>query len=146
VLSEDYSFLPSAAPKSALATSIPETTPVFYLVALIFSLLFFSLFTIASLADILPKVPKPIEVLNNHSLVTKIITSLGVLGFVIALLSSLVWRVSFGRDVDEFNSRIAAANGNPALIAALSNGFTSAFPSLFLDIGYPIMSHSSCYQ
>lgn len=125
---QDLSVLPDSAPKSALSPTIPITSPVFYLVALILSLLFFSLSTIGSLADILPSAPKPIVQLNSHALATKIIASFGMLGFIIGLLSSIVWRVTFGRDVSEFNSRIASANGNPALVAGLSNGFTSTCP------------------
>jgi len=120
----DLSVLPDNAPKSALSPSIPITSSVFYLVALILSLLFFCLSIIGSLADILPSAPKPIVQLNNHAVATKIIASFGMLGFIIGLLSSIVWRVTFGMDVSEFNSRIATANGNPALVASLSNGFT----------------------
>lgn len=48
-------------------------------------------------------------------------------GFIMGLLAALTWRISFGRDVEEFNIRVAEANGNPALFASLSNGFTSAY-------------------
>lgn len=124
-----YSFLPDNAPKSALPLSPPNSSPAFYLSSLIMSLLFFLLSCIASLAEILPTAPGFITKMNSSGMTTRAITSLGMLAFAIGMLTTIVWRVSFGRDVDEFNQRIAEANGNPALFASISNGFTSEFQS-----------------
>jgi hypothetical protein len=93
------------------------------------SLLFFLLSCTASLAEILSKAPGFITKMNSNPGVTRVITSLGMLAFVIGMLTTVIWRVNFGRDVDEFNQRIAEANGNPALFASISNGFTSEFQS-----------------
>lgn len=90
-------------------------------------MLFFLLSCTASLAEILPKAPGFITKMNSSGVATRAITSFGMLAFSIGLLTSIVWRINFGRDVDEFNQRIAGANGNPALFASLSNGFTSKF-------------------
>lgn len=100
------------------------------------SVLFFLLSSFASLADILPKAPAFLGKMNGHGGITRALTSLGLLGFVIGGMSSVVWRISFGRDVDEFNARIAEANGNPALFASLSNGFTSQCLPSFSGINF----------
>ncbi len=120
----DYSFVGNNAPQSALPTSVPSTSPQFFFTSLIFSLLFFILSVLASLVDFLPNSPGFLSKLSD-GMGSKAIASLGSLGFIIGLMSTLVWRVSFGRDVDEFNMRIAQANGNPQLVASMSNGFTS---------------------
>jgi len=103
------------------------------------SILFFVLSCIASLADILPAAPGFITKMNSSGVVTRTLATLGALAFMIGLLTTITWRISFGRDVDEFNQRIADANGNPALVASLSNGFTSEFPSFPQSIRITIL-------
>ncbi|KAF8312134.1 hypothetical protein DL93DRAFT_2156884 [Clavulina sp. PMI_390] len=126
----DYSLLPSNAPKTALPPSPPSTSPPFYLTAIIISTLFFLLTFVASLADLLPSAPAALATMNTHPGFNQGVTSLGMLGFIMTLLTALVWRISFGRDVQEFNIRIAVASGSPALVASLSNGFTMIWISL----------------
>ncbi|KAF8331349.1 uncharacterized protein EI90DRAFT_3016363 [Cantharellus anzutake] len=120
----DYSFLPDNAPKSALPTTVPNTSPQFFFTSLLFSLLFFIFSALTLLSEILPNAPGSLSKLNANQMASKAVASLGTLGFIIGLMSTLVWRISLGRDVEEFNARIAEANGNPQLVAGLSNGFT----------------------
>jgi len=119
----DYSFLSNNAPRTALPTSVPNSSPQFFFFSLILSLLFFILFALASLTDVVPNSPGFLSKLNCGT-GSKAVASLGILGFIIGLMTTIVWRISFGRDVDEFNTRIAEANGNPQLVASMSNGFT----------------------
>jgi len=77
--------------------------------------------------------------MNSSGAVTRALATLGMLAFMIGLLTTITWRISFGRDVDEFNQRIGAANGNPALVASLSNGFTSEFQSFPKSIRITIL-------
>lgn len=120
--------MPSKAPTDALPLQPPATTPAFFVASIVLSFIFFVLSLVASLAEILPVVPKFISKFANHGLAARFIAWFGLLGFVMGMMCTIVWRISFGRDVEEFNARNFDAGANAVqLLARLGSGFTSAY-------------------
>lgn len=123
---KDYQFLPPKAPTDALPREPPATTPGFFVASIVFSFIFFILSFIASLAEMIPVVPGFISRFANNGIAARVVAWLGVLGFTIGLMCTIIWRISFGRDVQEFNDRNFDAGADAVqLLARLGNGMTS---------------------
>lgn len=110
-----------------------SSTAIAYLIALIFFSLFFVMHIITLLPEFGVRMP---EKITANSVASRVVAWIGVLGFIMMLMTAFVWRVSYGKDVDEFNAQIAQMGQNaPALAASVGNGFTSeclfSLPVLF---------------
>jgi hypothetical protein len=135
----DLSALPHNSPD--LLTAPTATTPVFIAISIVFSTIFFILFTLISLRASLGA---KLSVLLDKPALHRASAWLGLLGFmtgkpprflgglsqrsnhVLGLTSFLVIRMWFGKAVEDFNQAIVDGGNNaPQLIAQLSNGFTS---------------------
>lgn len=121
----DLSALPSNAPSLALPNSAMSSTAIAYLIALIFFSLFFVMHIITLLPEFGVRMP---EKITANTVASRVAAWIGVLGFIMMLMTAVVWRVSYGKDVDEFNAQIAQMGQNaPALAASVGNGFTSEY-------------------
>jgi hypothetical protein len=134
----DLSALPRNSPN--LLTAPTATTPVFIAISIVFSTIFFILFTLISLRASLGA---KLSVLLEKPALHRASAWLGLLGFMtgkprflgdlsqcsnhlLGLTSFLVIRMWFGKAVEDFNQAIIEGGNNaPQLIAQLSNGFTS---------------------
>jgi len=116
----DLSALPRNSPD--LLTAPTSTTPVFIAIALALSTIFFVIFTLISLrANLGAKLSAALDRPALH----RASAWLGLLGFMIGLVSFLVIRMWFGKAVEDFNTAITeGGSGAPHLIAQISNGFT----------------------
>lgn len=80
----------------------------------------------------IPVVPGFISRFANNGIAARVVAWLGVLGFTIGLMCTIIWRISFGRDVQEFNDRNFDAGADAVqLLARLGNGMTSKYRFFF---------------
>ena len=133
-LSVDLSVLPPNAPD--LLSAPTATTPAFIAVSIAFTFLFFFLFTFTALRTKLGKMgpwfDKPV--------VQRSTAWIGLLGFMLGLTSFLVIRMWFGKAVEDFNATILkGGDSSPALVAATSNGFVSAY-SFKVKVSFRILT------
>ena len=122
----DLSVLPSSAP--SVVTAPTTTTPAFIAVSLVFTTLFFILFTLTSFRT---KLGTKLGAAMDKPGVHRATAWIGLLGFMIGFTSFLVIRMWFGKAVEEFNDEILKGGaGAPALVATISNGFISEYPNM----------------
>ncbi|PPR06906.1 hypothetical protein CVT24_011596 [Panaeolus cyanescens] len=116
----DFTVLPNNAPH--LLLSPPNAfAPVFIIISLIFSALFFITFTAISFRH---KMGKASRFLDSPRL-QKISAWIGVFGFVIGLTSFFILRIWFGKAVEDFNATIISQGAQgPKLLARVGNAFT----------------------
>jgi len=130
----DLSALPRNSPD--LLTAPTATTPVFIAISIVFSTIFFILFTMISLRASLGA---KLSVLLEKPALHRASAWLGLLGFMTGLTSFLVIRMWFGKAVEDFNQAIVEGGNNaPQLIAQLSNGFTMVWVA-YAFYGVPLI-------
>ncbi|KDQ11970.1 hypothetical protein BOTBODRAFT_57046 [Botryobasidium botryosum FD-172 SS1] len=127
----DLSFLPSNTPPSLPAFPISSTATTYLL-----SILFLSSFFIMHiLITVLPGFSVVTPRVSDNKTAARVSAWVGILGLVMMLTTVLVWRMSYGRDVDEFNARIAQMDQSaPALAASVGNGFVMIWVALALSV------------
>jgi len=118
--SYDLSVLPSDLSRWLSAPT--ATTPSFIGVALVFSTIFFILFSMIAFRA---KLGAKLSAALDRPMTQRVTAWIGIFGFMIGISSFLIIRMWFGKAVDDFNQSIELAGANaPHLIAELSNGFT----------------------
>jgi len=133
----DFSALPSNIPPSLPAFPI-SSTAASYLVGIIFLSLFFAMHILTAL---LPAFGVSIPKVSENKTVSRVSSWIGMLGFVMMLVTVLVWRMSYGRDVNEFNARVAQMGQSaPALAASVGNGFIMIWVALAFSVPTLILS------
>jgi len=116
----DLSVLPKEAP--AFLASPITATPVFELLALIFSSTFLIVFTLMCFRE---KLGGRISDYLGRPAVSRFAAWTGVLGFMIGITSYFVIRMWFGRAIDDFNQDLSLlGKAAPELQASVGNGFT----------------------
>ncbi|OJT12945.1 hypothetical protein TRAPUB_10510 [Trametes pubescens] len=118
----DLSVLPSNAPD--LLSAPTATTPAFIAVSLVFTAIFFLIFTMTAFRGKMGKFGNTFD----KPAVQRATAWIGLLGFLIGITSFLVLRMWFGKAVEDFNRDISKEGADaPQLIAATSNGFISTY-------------------
>jgi len=121
VLNPTYNLsdLPGNAPN--LLSTPTATTPAFIAVSLGFSIIFFILFTMICLRS---KLGAKLSGMLEKPVVQRVSAWIGLLGFMIGLISFLIIRMWFGKAVEDFNNAVELQGDRaPQLIAEISNGF-----------------------
>ncbi|KAH9944409.1 uncharacterized protein BXZ73DRAFT_39964 [Epithele typhae] len=130
----DLSVLPKSAPD--LLSAPTATTPVFIAISLAFTIIFFILFTLTTFRS---KMGKAGNVFDKPA-VQRATAWIGLLGFLIGIVSFLVIRMWFGKAVEDFNRDIFEQGSNaPQLIASTANGFIMAWVG-FAFYAVPVVS------
>jgi len=116
----DMSVLPSDISRWLSAPT--ATTPAFIGIALVFSTIFFILFSMIAFRS---KLGAKLGATLDKPMVQRVCAWIGIFGFMIGISSFLVIRLWFGKAVDDFNQSIEfEGDSAPHLMAGLSNGFT----------------------
>jgi len=128
----DISSLPSTVP---FVSAPPQTSPHWMLISIIFLVLFLFLTTF----PLIPNLPPSISNFLGKPFWRRAVAWIGFLGWMVGMTTAIVLRVSFGNDVDRFNTM--AASTGVALNAAIGNGFNLlwiayalATPALFCSL------------
>jgi hypothetical protein len=111
----DLSVIAGKAP--ALLTAPTAATPAFLALSLVFTLLFFMMFTMISLRHKLGKIGAAFE----KPMMQRVSAWIGLFGFMMGLSAYLVLRLWFSKAVEDFNTTAAAAK--EPFIASTGNGF-----------------------
>ncbi|CAL1695938.1 unnamed protein product [Somion occarium] len=115
-------ILPGNAPD--LLSAPTATTPAFIAVSIIFTFMFFLLFTFTSFRSKMGKFGGVFD----KPFIQRATAWIGLLGFIIGLTAFLVIRMWFGKAVEDFNNTILkGGESSPQLVAATSNGFVMVY-------------------
>ncbi|KAH8102616.1 hypothetical protein BXZ70DRAFT_929237 [Cristinia sonorae] len=138
----NISVLPSGTPD--LLTAPVASTPIFIGVSLVFTLIFFFMFTFLSLRH---KMGKAASNARFESPGIQHATSwIGLIGFLMGSTSFLVTRMWFGKTVEDFNKIIARDGSSaPQIVADIGNGFTMAWIAYAL-FAVPLVSSMTKLQ
>ncbi|KAG1750026.1 uncharacterized protein EDB91DRAFT_1110993 [Suillus paluster] len=106
---------------SSVISAPPEGAPAFIAIALVFSAIFFFMFTAISFRHLMGKAGAVWE----KPMVQRVSAWIGVFAFLIGLASTLIIFMWFGKAADDFNQSIQGQGSNgPQLIANTGNAFT----------------------
>lgn len=114
------SVFTSNTPSADLAAP-PTVAPVFVTISLVFTVVFFIMFTGISFRHLMGKAGNVWE----KPVMQQVSAWIGIVSFVVGLASFLILRMYFGKAADDFNLSISGQGTNgPQLVANTGNAFT----------------------
>ncbi|KAG2120922.1 uncharacterized protein F5147DRAFT_663763 [Suillus discolor] len=106
---------------SSVISAPPAGAPTFIAISLVFSVIFFVMFTAISFRHLMGKAGAVWE----KPMVQRVSAWIGIFAFLIGLGSTLIIFMWFGKAADDFNQSIQGQGSNgPQLIATIGNAFT----------------------